>query len=57
MVVADRHVPHSPAVTRLGLELGGSGLGVLLTAALFDGTRQFIYSEGKWETHAGLGEM
>lgn len=44
-------------VTLLTLEPRGSGLVGLLPAALFDGTRLFTYSEGKWETHAELGEM
>lgn len=50
-------VPYSPNVTLLTLEPGGSGLVSLLTTALFDGTRLFTYSKGKWETHAELGEM
>lgn len=44
-------------VTLLTPESRGSGLVILLATALFDGTRLFTYSRGKWETHVGLGEM
>lgn len=50
-------IPYNPTVTLLTLELRGSGVVGLLTTALFDGTRLFTYSKGKWETHAELGEM